>query len=295
MPSPVSDDHDLDLRADAPDVRLDAAAPRRELDGVRQQVPHRLLQPLAIAVDTRGAVLDDGLDAQALHLRGRLESSSTAADDHAAEVDELDVEAELAGDDPRQVEQVLDEPGLRRGVADDGVDGVRRPRWIDDAGLEHLAPAHDRVDRRAQLVRERRQELVLRPVRGPGFAVGAGVVDGERGPLRDGLRDQHVLAVVGPLRFRRHEGHHPERAAVGDERHRDVRVQLQRAQRLEVRRAARALLEHRVGDPCDHGRLPGAEDVRWGAWRVGLLGEALAQGARELDLRRDRCARCPAA
>ena len=31
----------------------------------------------------------------------------------------------------------------------------------------------------------------------PGVGVGAGVVDGERGPFRDGLRDQQVLAVVG--------------------------------------------------------------------------------------------------
>ena len=46
-------DHDLDLRADAPDVNLHAAAARRELDRVREQVPHRLLQPLAIAVDAR--------------------------------------------------------------------------------------------------------------------------------------------------------------------------------------------------------------------------------------------------
>ncbi len=158
------------------------------------------------------------------------------------------------------------------------LDGSAMPR------LEDLPPAHDRVDRRAQLVRQRRQELVLRPVRGPGVGVGAGVVDGDRGPLRDGLRDQHVLAVVGPPRFRRHEGHHPERATVGDERHRHVRVQLQRAQRLQVGGAARAILEHRVGDPRDHRRLPGPEDVRGGAGRVRPLGKALAQGAREFDL-----------
>ena len=140
MPSPVSDDHDLHLRADAPDVNLHAAAARRELDRVRQQVPHRLLQPLAIAVDARRAVLDDGLDAQALHLRGRLDREHRRRH-HAAEVDELDVEAQLARDDPRQVEQVLDQAGLRRGVADDGVDGVRRPRRIGDAGLEDLRPS----------------------------------------------------------------------------------------------------------------------------------------------------------
>ena len=80
-------------------------------------------------------------------------------------VEPLPLELQLARRDARHVEQVGDQLGLDAGVALDGVDardhvGVA----AGDALLEQLRPADDGVERRPQLVRQRRQEVVLQPV-----------------------------------------------------------------------------------------------------------------------------------
>ena len=240
MPSPVSDTMISTCEPTRRTCVCTRAAARRELDGVRQQVPHRLLQPLAIAVDAGRAVLDHRLHAQPLHLRRRL--------DGAAPPPRPPRPRSTSSTSSRSLPEMMRDRSSRssisracaaalRTIASIGLGGARR---IGDAGLEDLAPAHDGVDRRAQLVRERRQELVLGPVRGARLAVGARVVDGQRGPLRHRLRDQQILAVVGAAGLGGHEGHHAERSAVGDERHRDVRVELQRRAAPRGARGSRA-------------------------------------------------------
>ena len=92
---------------------LHAAALRRELDRVRQQVPDDLLQPVGVAGDERRRAGRARLEADALGVGGgphRLDRRL----DHGRELDRLHVEPQLAGDDPRHVEQVLDELRLRR-------------------------------------------------------------------------------------------------------------------------------------------------------------------------------------
>ena len=71
----------------------------------------------------------------------------------------------LPGDDARHVEHVVDELGLHLGAALDGVDGLARSPLPRGPQLEHARPAEDGGHRRAQLVGERGQELVLPPVR----------------------------------------------------------------------------------------------------------------------------------
>ena len=73
---------------------------------------------------------------------------------------------ELAGDDARDVEEIFDERGLGARVA---LDALVRPRGRGGVGgrdPQDLNPAEDGVERRAQLVRERGQELVLEPAGG---------------------------------------------------------------------------------------------------------------------------------
>ena len=76
----VADD-DLDVRVDALEPHLDPAALRRELDGVGQQVPHDLLQPIGIARDRTDARIEDGLEAHALGVGGRLHGRHGVVDD----------------------------------------------------------------------------------------------------------------------------------------------------------------------------------------------------------------------
>ena len=85
--------------------------------------------------------------------------------DHPRQRERFHVQPHLARDDPAHVEQVLDELHLRAGVAFDDLHGLRdlrrvglRVRFLEDA-----RPAEDRVERRAQFVGKRRQELVLEP------------------------------------------------------------------------------------------------------------------------------------
>ena len=75
------------------------------------------------------------------------------------------LDIELARDDSRDVEDVLDELRLQLAVAGDDVDGVTHPLGRHIARLQHLHPAENRVQRRAQLVRERREEFVLQAAR----------------------------------------------------------------------------------------------------------------------------------
>jgi hypothetical protein len=85
--------------------------------------------------------------------------------DVLAQVERLQAQGQLAVHDARQVEQVVDQADL---VADVPVDRLEGPgRHVVDAGVppEDLGPADDRLERGAQLVRERRDELVLQPAR----------------------------------------------------------------------------------------------------------------------------------
>ncbi len=137
---------------------------RRELDGVGDDAAEHLVQPLRIAVDRRhpvGHVLADG-DVLGPGRRQR------GADDAVHQVrhrHDLRLDLELAGDDARDVEDVLDQLRLRLGVAADDVDGLPGAVGRQRAGEQHLHPAEDGVERRAQLVRQRREEIVLQPAR----------------------------------------------------------------------------------------------------------------------------------
>ena len=98
----------------------------------------------------------------------------------------MQVEPELAGHDPAQIEQVVDQLNLRARIAVDDLDGpLLLVRSLGRrASEQHLGPAQDGAQRRAQFVRERGQEFVLQP----------------RCPLcghaRAALGIQHLLALL---------------------------------------------------------------------------------------------------
>jgi hypothetical protein len=166
--------------------------------------------------------------------------------DDRRQIDLGHLDPQLAGDDARDVEQILDEIGLHLGVALDGLERALLLGLVELPRAEEARPAEDGVERRAQLVRDRRQELVLdarRPLgRQPRLARldlrGLEVVDvGERRdeaddePIRLAVRHRArevppPLAVVAPpdaqleldglsARHRLRPAHPRERAIVG--------------------------------------------------------------------------------
>ena len=108
MPSPGVADGDLDVRVDALQADLHPAAARRELDGVREQVPHDLLQPLRVAGDRHAGLIERRLQPDALGGRRRRHGVDRVWIT-SARFDRPDVEPQLAGDDPRHVEHVADQ------------------------------------------------------------------------------------------------------------------------------------------------------------------------------------------
>ena len=117
---------------------------------------------------------------------GRAES--TDARTSAGRSSARHLQVELARDDPRDVEEIGDERVLHVQVALDGLD-----RPLDDGGiglpfLEDVHPAHDRGQRGAQLVGERREEDVLHA----------------RGFLELLLGDRQLLLALAQERVRAH-------------------------------------------------------------------------------------------
>jgi hypothetical protein len=94
--------------------------------------------------------------------------------------------------------------------------------------LQHPRVAEDGVEWRAQLVRERREELVLQPVRGLHVVVRASIVDGERRAEGHVLRKAKVVVGVEPARFCRRQRQSTQRSPTSRQGDDDVRPQAQR-------------------------------------------------------------------
>ena len=124
-------DHDLDVRIDVLEDDLDPSAFRRELDGVRHEIPHDLLQAIRIAGDGGGPRIENRVHAQLFRIRGRRDGLERALD-YCRHVDRLNVEPNLSRDDSRDVEDVSDDLREHGGVA---LDGVERARLL--ARVEH--------------------------------------------------------------------------------------------------------------------------------------------------------------
>jgi hypothetical protein len=154
---------DLGGAVHRPQRHLHAAAGRRELHRVHQQVPHHLLQAVGRAHDGAERAVARQRERDVLGAGGRPHDVERGLDD-GVQVHGLDVEPHASGDDPGEIEQVLDEAGLGGGVAQDGIDRARPRGLVQLGALQQARPPEDRVERRAQLVRHRGQQLVLRPV-----------------------------------------------------------------------------------------------------------------------------------
>src|SRR5262249_44050838 len=136
----------------------------RELDRVRDQVPHDLLQARRIAGDHPGLGVEHDLEPD-LPRVGRRSHHLDRRLDHRGEVDGADLEPELAGHDARDVEEIVDELRLRLRVALDRLERAPRLLLVESPATQHARPREDRRERGAELVRDHRDEGILGAVR----------------------------------------------------------------------------------------------------------------------------------
>src|SRR6185436_20272073 len=99
---------DLDLSVCVDETRLHTVASRRELHGIRQQIPGNLLKAIGVSRDHEPGTLAVELQANTLGVRRGPDRRYGRAND-GIEIDWLDVQADLAGDDARDVEDVVDD------------------------------------------------------------------------------------------------------------------------------------------------------------------------------------------
>jgi hypothetical protein len=147
--------------------QLDQHAPalgRGELGRVREQVHHHLDQPVAVAADRRAGRLQVGRQRDP-PLGGHPAGRGDALLDDLPQVAALDLPLHLPGLDLREVEHVVDQPGQPVRLAHDDLQEVS-PLVLGEVGRveQDLRERADRGQRRAQLVADGRDELVLQLV-----------------------------------------------------------------------------------------------------------------------------------
>ena len=190
----------------------------------------------------------------------------------------------------RDVEDVVDQLCLQSRVAADGVDRLAGSRRRQVAALQQLHPADDGTERRAQLVRQRGQELVLEACRLERDVLGARPLHRER-HLRGNhprqlqlvgvegawlLRIQHELADDGAAADQRDERQRPDALGgegVAERRQRRVGervghddgigiVGIRRPRRMPLDDAAIGLRESARGLEAHHARTVHEQDGR---------------------------------
>ena len=207
---------DPDPRVAHPERDALALEPRRDPDrasplGVLRRVGHEVGDHLGeadrVAVDEQAPERDVRHQLVAALLEQRARDLDRLGD-HVREVEVLAVELDPAAGDPRDIEQVVDEP-------DDVTDLARDHRALalerlGIAQLHQLEGGQDRGERVAELVAEHREELVLRAIGDLGLGAG----------LLDPLACADLLAHVE--RERHHPVDHP--AGIAERADRDVEV-----------------------------------------------------------------------
>src|SRR5512138_1421397 len=114
---------DLDNRTTIGGVTSDAhaAAAWCELDRVLEQVPEHLLKAVGVGLNPVGAFLAQVEAKVEVSCRDILRTNFNGVTDDSAQLDLPPVEFDLAADNAGDIEQVVNEPGLKLGIAVDNL------------------------------------------------------------------------------------------------------------------------------------------------------------------------------
>ena len=149
----------------------DTRARRTELDGIGEEVPDDLLQPIGIGKERTSIRIEGGVQLDILRVRHALDRLDGRLDD-GHRIDLSAFNPQLARDDARDVEEVLDQLRKEFRVPLDHLKPSCGADRILESDPQHAGPSQHRRERRAQLVRDHRQEMVLGFVRLPQLAPG---------------------------------------------------------------------------------------------------------------------------
>src|SRR4029079_6540084 len=95
---------------------IDASARLCELDGVGKQIPHDLFEPVGISPDLAREAADREIDVEVAR-SSRGSNRSSRGENDCREVNRRRLDAKFASHCARDVEQVVDENGLRARVS----------------------------------------------------------------------------------------------------------------------------------------------------------------------------------
>ena len=199
-------------------------------------------------------------DADAGHLGLRL-NRRRGGDRDVGEIDVGALEPQLSGHASRDVEQILDEARLEPRALFDGLERELVGLPVQSSLPKHLDPAEDRCHGGSELVRDHREECVAGARREVRLAVKARVLDGERRPTRDLLREIEIVRRIGPLGLGPHERHHAENFAPRAERDAHVGMKPEVAGEPVLLLGGRRSAQHLLGDARDQLGLRGSRDV----------------------------------
>lgn len=76
-------------------------------------------------------------------------------------IDDIEVQRELAADDPVQIQQVIDQPRFQLGITPDDLDQWSQFFGKSRIGFKHLRDCQHRGQRRSEFVAEHRKEMIL--------------------------------------------------------------------------------------------------------------------------------------
>src|SRR5262245_48629483 len=154
---------DANVRVNALQPRFDAASLRGELDGVGEQVPDYLLQANGVAGDLADFGGEVNLERDTFGVRRRADRLNRLLN-YRDQVNRTDLQPELAADDAGRVEQVINQLRLRFPTAFDDLRRLPSLLGVRPAVAQHSSVSENRVQRRAQFMRNQGEEFILHPV-----------------------------------------------------------------------------------------------------------------------------------
>ena len=150
---------------DTLESQIHGAPARRELDGIGEEVPEHLLEALRIAEHRPLRGSDPRADRDLLRFRLGADGLESRPQ-HRLEIHWATAETQTATHDGREIQEILDEPRLLLGIARDGLKRTVHRAGVVLGAAQHLRPSQDRIEGSPQLMGQRGEELVLRPVGG---------------------------------------------------------------------------------------------------------------------------------